>query len=168
LVSASFAQTAKLKAADPGVDISARNVTTCHNPTFVAGQPSRNYLAEIAPQPPACDKTGAGPCTGTANDAVTKNPTGTGKLPTTPGATPSAGPSAAPSGAVDPVTGQVDGTGATDQASADLIGVPTELAADRTDSSNSVLSVLAVIEILLVLVIPPLLARTVFRRKDAS
>ena len=169
LVSASFQQTAKLKAADPGVDITARSVSTCHNPTFVAGQPSRNYLAEVAPQPPACDKAGAGPCTGTANDAITKNPSSTGKVPTTPGGTATPGASSGPStGTGDGSTGQGTGTGTTDAASADLIGVPTELSADRSDSTNGLLSVLAVIEILLVLVIPPLLARTVLRRKDAK
>ena len=45
----------------PGVDLTDAQRVTCHNPTFVAGQPSRNYLAEIAPKPPACDKAGAGP-----------------------------------------------------------------------------------------------------------
>jgi len=62
LVQAGFEQTNKLKAADPGVDLTQRDVSTCNNPTFIAGQPSRNYLAEIAPQPPDCDKQGQGPC----------------------------------------------------------------------------------------------------------
>jgi phosphate ABC transporter phosphate-binding protein len=76
LVQASFDQTNKLKLADPAVDITSRDVSTCHNPTFVAGQPTRNYLAEIAPQPPACDKVGAGPCTGAASLAINGNPQG--------------------------------------------------------------------------------------------
>lgn len=80
LVQASFDQTNKLKAADPGVDVTKRDVSTCHNPTFVAGQPSRNYLAEIAPLPPACDRSGAGPCTGAASAAINGNPQG-GKAP---------------------------------------------------------------------------------------
>lgn len=62
LVQASFEQIGKLKAADNNVDLAARDVTTCKNPTFVAGEPNRNFLAETAPQPPECDKTGAGPC----------------------------------------------------------------------------------------------------------
>ena len=57
------------KTADPGVDLTQRDVTTCNNPTFVAGHPTSNYLAEIAPLPPACDKAGAGPCT---SDAATE------------------------------------------------------------------------------------------------
>ena len=71
-----FDQIAKLKKADPGVDLTKRNVTTCHNPTFVAGQPTRNYLAEIAPKPPACDKAGAGPCTGDAERRGDQQPAG--------------------------------------------------------------------------------------------
>jgi phosphate transport system substrate-binding protein len=39
LVQASFDQANKLKAADPAVDISQRDVSTCQNPTFVAGNP---------------------------------------------------------------------------------------------------------------------------------
>jgi phosphate transport system substrate-binding protein len=74
LVQASFAQTNKLKAADGAVDVTSRDVSTCHNPTFVAGQPTRNYLAEIAPQPPACDRAGAGPCTGGAASSINGNP----------------------------------------------------------------------------------------------
>lgn len=63
LVQASIDQIAKLKAADPGVDISSRDVASCNNPTFVAGHPEINYLAQIAPQPDPCDQAGQGPCT---------------------------------------------------------------------------------------------------------
>src|SRR5207245_10518608 len=62
-VQASIAQIGKLKAADPGVDITSRDIGSCNNPTFVAGHPERNYLAEIAPQPDPCDQAGQGPCT---------------------------------------------------------------------------------------------------------
>jgi phosphate transport system substrate-binding protein len=62
LVQAGFGQIQKLKTADPAVDITKRNVSTCHNPTFIAGHPDDNHLAQIAPQPLACDKVGAGPC----------------------------------------------------------------------------------------------------------
>ena len=78
LVQAGFEQLAKLKAADPTVDLTDRDVTSCNNPTF-AGEPSRNQLAEIAPQPAACDKAGEGPC-GTD--------TGTGEPSTDDGARP--------------------------------------------------------------------------------
>jgi ABC-type phosphate transport system substrate-binding protein len=62
LVQAGFGQIQKLKAADPAVDITQRNVSTCHNPTFIAGHPNDNHLAQIAPEPLACDKVHAGPC----------------------------------------------------------------------------------------------------------
>ena len=135
LVQASFEQVGKLKEADTGVDLTKRDVTTCHNPTFVAGQPKRNYLAEIAPMPPACDHSGAGPCTGNEG-LVNGNPSGgkptsndrkgggdgfggpTGLAGTgsaTPGGgtrtagqpqLPSGQPSLTSTGKVDPVTGQ--------------------------------------------------------------
>ncbi len=73
LVTAGFGQLAKLQTADPAVDLTQRNASTCNNPTFIPGQPTKNYLAEIAPQPAACDKTGAGPCGFTV--PLTTNPT---------------------------------------------------------------------------------------------
>jgi ABC-type phosphate transport system substrate-binding protein len=62
LVEAGFQQIAKLHKADSGVNLTKENINNCHNPTFVAGQPSVNHLAQIAPLPLACDKVGAGPC----------------------------------------------------------------------------------------------------------
>jgi len=62
LVEAGFGQISKLKAADPGIDLTNRDISTCGNPTFVASNPSENYLAQIAPLPLACDKIGAEPC----------------------------------------------------------------------------------------------------------
>ncbi|HEV7205463.1 MAG TPA: substrate-binding domain-containing protein [Jatrophihabitans sp.] len=83
LVQASFDQILKLHAADSKVDVTSVNVTSCHNPTFVAGNPKANYLARVAPQPQACDRTGAGPCQDNGN---------TGQLnPNQGGATSSAG-----------------------------------------------------------------------------
>jgi len=107
LVQASFDQVNKLKVADPAVDITKRDVSTCRNPTFVAGQPTRNYLAEIAPKPPACDRAGAGPCTGAANFAILGNPSG-GSAPRTPAGTAAAA-GGTPGGAA---AGRAAGTGA--------------------------------------------------------
>ena len=94
LVQAGFTQIAKLKTADSAVVLTDRNVSTCHNPTFIAGHPDQNYLAKIAPSPAACDKLGAGPCTGTEG-TTNANPVD-GKAPTThtgstPGGTTSGG-----------------------------------------------------------------------------
>jgi phosphate ABC transporter phosphate-binding protein len=176
LVQASFDQVAKLKTADPAVDLTSRDVTTCHNPTFVAGQPKVNHLAKIAPLPPACDKAGAGPCTGNEG-AVTANPNSNGQVPVstsgggsptpTPGATSTAGPSAAPTStaAQDPTAGGGGGTDtSTNAGGTDLVGNPTELAVAHSDSENTLLAGLAVGELLLLLVIPPLLARRVWKK----
>jgi len=114
LVQASFDQTNKLKAADSGVELDRRDATTCKNPTFVAGEPSRNYLAEIAPAPADCDKAGAGPCAAGTSEAVTENPVngeapvasaGSGGGQGDPGATggsPGAGPASPGAQAPDP------------------------------------------------------------------
>jgi ABC-type phosphate transport system substrate-binding protein len=64
LVEASFKQVQLLHNADPRVDVSSVDVSRCNNPTFVAGNPNENYLAKIAPYPPACAKAGQGPCPG--------------------------------------------------------------------------------------------------------
>jgi ABC-type phosphate transport system substrate-binding protein len=77
LVQAGFEQIGKLKTADSGVDLTERNVSTCHNPTFIAGKPSVNHLAVIAPQPPSCDKIGAGPCDA-SQGTYNENPGGNG------------------------------------------------------------------------------------------
>jgi len=62
LVQAGFEQLAKLKAADPAVEIQDRDATKCNNPTFVPGNLAANHLAEIAPMPADCDQEGRGPC----------------------------------------------------------------------------------------------------------
>ena len=107
LVQASFDQTAKLQEADPKVYLTSRNVSTCRNPTFVAGQPNRNYLAEIAPQPAACDQVGQGPCTGAVDRAINRNPTGGVAPPAAGGrsASPRAGGASASAGGGSPGSG---------------------------------------------------------------
>lgn len=62
LVQAGFTQLARLKEADAAVDVENRDATKCNNPTFVAGNLKQNKLAQIAPQPAACDEQGEGPC----------------------------------------------------------------------------------------------------------
>jgi phosphate transport system substrate-binding protein len=118
LVTAGFSQLAKLKTADSAVDLTQRDASTCNNPTFIPGQPTRNYLAEIAPQPAACDKSGAGPCgftpPQTANPtnapANAANPSGAATASAgAPGATASTG--TVGKGASAPGTGTGSGGG---------------------------------------------------------
>ena len=109
LVSAGFDQIGKLKAADPSVDLTQRDVSTCNNPTFIAGQPTRNYLAEIAPQPQPCDQVGQGPCTDTTDNGLKNPPSSGGSAGPSGGETPQAGPtlgqSSAPSSGPSPTAG---------------------------------------------------------------
>jgi phosphate transport system substrate-binding protein len=82
LVEAGFGQIDQLQQADPGVVLTNENINTCDNPTFVEGQPNTNYLATIAPLPPACDHSGAGPC------AAGVTPNGIGATPNSSGSYP--------------------------------------------------------------------------------
>jgi phosphate ABC transporter phosphate-binding protein len=179
LVQASFDQTAKLKAADPAVSITAHDVRNCNNPTFDPRNPARNYLAEIAPKPPACDHTGAGPCTGNG-DAGTVNPpssggggnsngtSGGGSTPTTKAASSAkAAASAKPSTGttVDPTTGEVVSTDTTDTSGGDIAAAPTDIAAYQRAGSGGVLAMLAALLFIIALIAPPLLARRMANRR---
>lgn len=102
LVQAGFDQVGKLHGADGSVNLNNENVGTCNNPTFIAGQPSSNYLAKIAPKPPACDAQGQGPCTGNGNTGQA-NPNGgkvanTGDVPSGSGGGSGGGSGAASGG----------------------------------------------------------------------
>ena len=104
LVQASIAQMAKLgpgqppdhPGADPNVSLSGRDVSSCNNPTFIAGHPEENHLALIAPMPPACDQAGQGPCggggpSGQPSSTQPGAASGPGQAGTATGAGPTAG-----------------------------------------------------------------------------
>jgi len=157
LVQAGFEQIGKLKDADPAVDLANRTVTSCHNPTFVAGDLSKNHLAEIAPKPAACDKQGAGPCgtaTGTGKPSTDKSNAATtaAGAPTVGTTAPGAAPAAAAPAAVDPDTGVVTGdpTLASGQA---VTATPTELGASRAGDSRT-FGALAVLELVALVMLP--------------
>ncbi len=103
LVQAGFGQINKLKTAAPAISLTKETILNCTNPTFVEGQPNTNYLATIAPLPPACDQTGAGPC------ASTVTPNGLGSNPTSSG---SYGNSAASHPTSSAAAGTTSGTAA--------------------------------------------------------
>jgi ABC-type phosphate transport system substrate-binding protein len=88
LVQAGFQQIALFHKDDSGVQLTNENVSTCHNPTFIPGKPKENYLAKVAPQPIACEKSGAGPCA-TYDPTSNANPTKSGSVPTGSGGNPS-------------------------------------------------------------------------------
>jgi phosphate transport system substrate-binding protein len=187
LVKASFEQTAKLKTADPNVDVVNRDVTTCNNPTFVAGNLSRNHLAEIAPIPPSCDKAGQGPCSG-GGDSGTGNLSSGGSNPPTSGSNGGTGASASNNSGSGNAAGA--GQGASGRVSSssksrapqvvspegivsvnpngqggDVPSTSTDLVAYRQVGLNSVLAPLAAIELLLIMVGPPALAFFMRRRR---
>ena len=185
LVEAGFAQIGLLGTADPKVVLENENVSTCNNPTFVAGAPTVNHLAQIAPQPNACDKVGAGPCiagTATAQTLTGGSGSGGGGAAAAAGGAAAGGGGAAASGAgtgatantsdaatggdvgggggVDPVTGETAGTNAV----VNVNGQPTTLAASSVGGSNVVLALLAALLFLLVLIAPVLVARALSER----
>lgn len=114
LVQAGFSQIALLKKADPAVDLTDRDVTSCNNPTFDGTNLNKNRLAEIAPNPPACDKVGEGPC-GDATGTNTQTPGGGTTAPGTDapgGGDPTTGGGTTPgAGTGDPAAGGTDGAG---------------------------------------------------------
>lgn len=196
LVQAGFTQLARLKAADPAVDIENRDATRCNNPTFVAGDLKQNKLAQIAPQPAACDKQGEGPCgtaTGTGEpstdgeqptEAATEDGTATGDKNGKNGKASASGevPSASEDlGAVDPATTEVDpvtgeavsadgttaATAGTGAISDPIYATPTELSASRPGDGRA-FGALAALELLALILVPGLLiARGVRRRGGA-
>jgi phosphate transport system substrate-binding protein len=126
LVEAAFGQVQKLQQADPNVDLTNLNINTCHEPTFVPGQPNVNYLTTIAPQPPACDQQGAGPC------AAGVTPNGVGATPETSGAPPGASATAAKAAA-----GGTSATATGTAASGGTSGSATSAAAAGTTGSTA-------------------------------
>ncbi|WP_449386299.1 substrate-binding domain-containing protein [Cellulomonas soli] len=173
LVQAGFEQVARLGAADPGVDVSNRVATACNNPTFVAGDLSRNKLAEIAAAPPACDQQGQGPCLGTGQSAAGVG--GAGAAKPAAGAAAAAGAGAAASQVaadatagvqmVDPETGLAVGDAGSGGSATATGAVATQLE-PRAVGSNLALAGLAGAELLAIVLVPGLLA--VRRRRAAG
>ena len=189
LVQAGFDQLAKLKQADPNVELTNVAVANCNNPTFIAGQPTVNHLAQIAPLPPACDKQGAGPCSATvgvfngtspppaAAGAAPGGKAGAGAGSGTGTGGPSAGAStgASAGSSVDPLTGQTGadgsgGSGSSGGVDADTQGIAnvSTTLADSSQASglDGLLGVFAVILLLLVLIGPVVIVRVLARRKS--
>ena len=175
LVQAGFDQVGKLREADPGVDLSSRDVSTCHNPTFIAGQPQRNYLAEIAPQPPPCDRDGAGPCSDAnagngasalglvnANQGGPAANAGRNAASARGGASGGASGSTADGGVLDLAAGTTNTTNAkTAKGSADN---PAHLSPVLATAVTRVLVPVALLLLLLVLAAPALVTRLIGRR----
>lgn len=184
LVQAGFKQLGRLKKADNAVDIANRSATKCHNPTFVAGDLKRNRLAEVAPQPAACDKVGQGPCgTGTGNnrpstddpndpgDGNGDDPGGDDPGGDDPGDGPgsdapgSDDPSGTPS--VDPETGQPVEDDDNEEDDDSVYANPTELSANRPADAR-VFGWVAAAELLALVLLPGLFVAILRRRSAAN
>lgn len=171
LVQAGFNELKKLKAADPKVNLTNREVTKCNNPTFVPGDLKANKLAQIAPMPADCDKVGAGPCTGATGTAPTSvdeaeqaaaggdGGSGAGGAD---GAGGSDGTGPAAGGEIDPETGLPVGA-VEDGGGAASVAVPTELVAGRT-GDNRIFGTLAAVELIALVLAPGLIAVAARRR----
>ncbi len=177
LVQAGFEQIAKLKVADPAVDLTDRDVKQCNNPTFDGKNLSKNKLAEIAPQPAECDKAGAGPCgteTGTNQPSTDEPaaPTGDTPTPTAPaaggGGQGTQAPATVPDGGapvVDQDTGEVvtAETATTTGTQAADFAAPTELASSRSADTKMFGWVAAALLVALVL-LPGIVSSSMRRR----
>jgi hypothetical protein len=173
LVEASFDQIGQLKKADKDVNLDNRNVSTCDNPTFIAGQPNRNYLAEIAPMPPECDKVGNGPCEdggysgvgdppkgggdGSGDGSGSGSGSGSGDGSGSGSGTTGSGDPGGGGQVIDPDTGEV--IGATESTSTGVAGVPTDVAAFTTTQTKTVLALLAIALLVAVVAVPPIMNR---------
>lgn len=192
LVQAGFQQLAKLGKADKNVDLSNRDVRSCNNPTFDGKNLGNNKLAQIAPQPAACDKVGAGPC-GTATGTGTPSTDGGGAGGDGGGGTAGddagggAGGGGAGGGAggsaggvdglpggeggvtIDPVTGEVvgaDGGVVSGDASAIYADPSTVLVSDRPGDTRAFAWLSGLL--LVTLVVLPGLYVAALRRRGAS
>jgi ABC-type phosphate transport system substrate-binding protein len=193
LVEASFQQVALLHQADPGVVLNGENVESCHNPTFVPGNPNVNYLAQIAPEPPPCDKAGAGPCADNvginlgnpSGGHATQGPAAAGSSGTgssgssassgvaatsaaASGARTAAGPASTAAGqALSSRAGAGTDSGASGSSDQGVVSqaVATVLGATHpTGVGGDIFAALAALVLLAVLTVPPLLIRTRKRR----
>jgi phosphate transport system substrate-binding protein len=185
LVKAAFGQIEKLGpgaqgGAVKGVSIKnpSANLASCNNPTFVKGNLSANHLAQIAPQPLACQKATSQPCgdgtvppgtngndgdnhgdngqTGTANNGSNGDST------TSDGTTPPGGSS--------PTAG--DGTTAAAGTSADgttaaAISPTATVLGAQSSSDSSIWGWTAVIELLAIVLLPGLYVAWLHRRRGA-
>jgi hypothetical protein len=176
LVQAGFDQIAKLKKADKDVDLTDRDVRSCNNPTFDGKNLDHNVLADIAPQPAACDKVGQGPCgtsTGT-NQPSTDDSSGgdtDGSTEGTGGGTGGTGDGTAGGGAgdaptaIDPDTGEVVGADPGTTSGDAIYANPTELVADRSVDKTA-FGWLAVLELLALVLLPGFFVVALRRRRS--
>jgi phosphate transport system substrate-binding protein len=187
LVKAAFGQLEKLGpdaqgGAVKGVNIKnpSANLASCNNPTFVKGNLAANHLAQVAPQPLACQKATNPPCGSTVVPPGTNGtPTGNngntnstnGNSTGTNGNTNTSDGTAPPSGNT-PTSGDgttsTDGTATNDGTitSAGIAPTSTVLPA-QSSSDSSIWGWTAVIELLAIVLLPGAYVAWLHRRRGA-
>jgi len=175
LVKAGLEQVRKI----PGVEAQSIDIKKCNNPTFSAD--GTNLLAKNAPQPQACDKIGATQCatgTGGAKQATAVSSGGSGGQGSTGGngttggtaADPAAGGGAvgadgAAGGAIDPDTGLAAGAEGGEAGSGTVAATAISLSSGTGWGLQQTAMVLAAGMLIAVMFAPPLVARSVRRRR---
>ena len=148
------------------------------------GQPNVNYLTTIAPEPPACDQQGAGPC------AAGVTPNGLGSTPNSSGTYPGSSASAAGAGAAgaagvatpkaaSPATSSATGGGTA--AAAAVAAKAAAVSAAKVDqnpqfvstllpgrSTSSSIAVLVALAFLVVFAVPVVIGYRRSRRRKAA
>jgi phosphate transport system substrate-binding protein len=163
LVQAAYQQVHKI----PGAEQKSLDAKGCNNPTFDPNNPGSNKLAATAKFPDDCDQVGKGPCGGAGGSGGGSGGGGAAGGGAAGGPSAGAGPTGGPQ--VDPVTGETVGSGnGSSETGSDSTGVATELAAARSDGTDTAMGVLAVVELVLVLVVPALVARAVSKRREGT
>ena len=184
LVEAGFQQIAKV----PGASSPGHNPSTCNNPTFDPKDPSKNLLAETAPEPQSCDKQGAGPCGvaeppagggggggsgsgsgGSGSGGTGGSGTGGGGTTTTSGgSTTTSNDGSVPNSGSIPGGSPATGTGdtGTTESNVQYYGTPTTLSADQT-GNESILRKLVIVELIAFILVPPLLLKMWRSRSSA-
>jgi phosphate transport system substrate-binding protein len=184
LVKAAFGQLEKLGpdaqgGAVKGVNIKnpSANLASCDNPTFVKGNLAANHLAQIAPQPLACQKATSQPCgdstvppgtngndpngngnTGKGNKGNGNSGTSDGTTPPGDGSSPTTGDGTTSAGDTTNSDGTVTDAGITPTA--------TVLGAQRS-SDTTVWGWTAVVELLAIVLLPGLYVAWLRRRRGA-
>jgi phosphate ABC transporter phosphate-binding protein len=171
-----------------GADKTPVKISTCHNPTV--GANGTNALAKSAPYPPSCDKQGTTQCTDSTAGHITSNSgssssgsgnggntnsgtgdSGTGGTGTGGAGTGTAGPTSTDGttptgGAIDPDTGQPIGSTGNGATGSDVTALPVSLTSGYvTTGTRNALMGLAIVLLLAVAVGPPLISRTLVRRR---
>lgn len=177
LVKAGLQQVARI----PGVDVQSVNIAKCNNPTF--SKDGTNTLAKTAPQPPACDKKGATPCsTGTGGAS------GSSSGGSSSGGSTDSGTDGSGDGSVDGGTDGGDGGSSSGGSTGggaltgggpvacevdtgvceNVVALPVEVDADAGWTGRQTLVLVAILSFLALVLLPPLIGALTRARRGGD